>query len=433
VLNRTVSWASLAVIGAIVVGCGSSGGSDKKASTGSGPVPEPAKPVTITFSSWVGSEPDMKRLAAAFHKEHPNITVQFQNVPSEQASQKLTAQIAGGNPPDVAYLDAGTVNAFASRQALVNLDDYLARSKTVKADDFVPAFRTMATYQNSLYGLPLDGESTGLFYRTDLFKAAGIEKPPSTWEEFQADAQKLTNPARKQYGYIVFAPESAYYWYPWLWQAGGQLLSKDGKQVLFNSATAKQAADYYVGLTKYSPKDFLNSNSYDGRIAFASGKVAMYMAGAWFAGTLSGEYPKLKGKWAAAPLPQGAKGCATTIAGDTLVLLANAKNQDAAWKWIEFLSTPENMARWTFDSKDGTTLPPRTKLLESPELTQKKPVLQGFADAMKCGVSNVSANKDWPKIEESLNEELGKAMYGDQTPAQALDAAAEKAKDVLAR
>jgi multiple sugar transport system substrate-binding protein len=433
VLNRSVMWASVAVIGAIAVGCGSSGGTEKKASTGAGPVPEPTKPVTITFSSWVGSQPDMKRLAAQFHQEHPNITVEFQNVPSEQAAQKLTAQIAGGNPPDVAYLDAGSVNAFAARQALVNLDDYVSRSKVVSADDYVPAFKLMAVYDNHMFGLPLDGESTGLFYRTDLFKAAGITKPPATWEEFQADAQKLTNPAKKQYGYIVFAPESAYYWYPWLWQSGGELLSKDGKQVLFNSDKAKQAADYYVGLTKYSPKDFLNSNSYDGRIAFASGKVAMYMAGAWFAGVLGGEYPKLKGKWAAAPLPEGTNGCATTIAGDTLVMLSGGKNQDAAWKWIEFLSSKENMAKWTFGSKDGTTLPPRKSLLESPELTEKKPILKGFADAMKCGVSNVSANKDWPKIEESLTEELGKAMYGDQTPAQALDAAAEKAKDVLDR
>jgi multiple sugar transport system substrate-binding protein len=415
------------------VGCGGGGGSSDQASTGSGPVPEPKKPVEITFSSWVGTQKDMKTLAATFHKEHPNITVKFQNVPAEEASQKLTAQIAGGNPPDVAYLDASNVNDFASRQALVNLDDYLSRSKVTKASDYVDAFKVMNVFENHMYGLPLDGESTGLFYRTDLFKSAGIDKPPTTWEEFQADADALTNPAKKQYGYVVFAPESAYYWYPWLWQNGGELLSKDGKQVLFDSDTAKQAADFYVGLTKNSPKDFLNSNSYDGRVAFASGKVAMYMAGAWFAGTLQGEYPKLQGKWAAAPLPQGSAGCKTTIAGDSLVLLDGAQNHDAAWKWVEFLSKPENMSYWTFGSPNGTTLPPRTALLESAQLTEKKPILKGFADQMKCGVANVIANPKWPKIEESLNEQLGKAMYGEQSPAEALDTAASKAKEILSR
>jgi multiple sugar transport system substrate-binding protein len=441
VLNKRVFRGSSAVLGAILcaVAFAACGGSDDKSSDSkpaaktAGPVPEPKSPVEVSFASWVGGQPDMKRLAAKFHQEHPNITIKFENVPAEEASQKLTTQIAGGTPPDVAYLDASNVNDFASRQAIVNLDDYISRSKIVSANDYVQAFKTTAVFDGHMYGLPLDGESTGLFYRTDLFKAAGIDKPPTTWQEFQADAQALTNPAKKQYGYIVFAPESAYYWYPWLWQNGGQLLSKDGKEVLFNSDAAKQAANYYVGLTKYSPKDFLNSNSYDGRIAFASGKVAMYMAGAWFAGTLNGEYPKLKDKWAAAPLPQGSNGCATTIAGDTLVLLQGGKNKDAAWKWIEFLSKPENMALWTFGSKNGTTLPPRTSLLNSPELTQKKPILKGFADQMKCGVSNVIASPKWPKIEESLNEQLGKAMYGDQTPAQALDAAASDAKEILSR
>ena len=442
VVKNAVSRASLAVIGAIVLpaalvaGCGGGGSSSgDSASKGSGPVPEPSKPVEITFSSWVGVQPAMKKLVAKFHQQHPNITVKLQNVPAESAPQKLTAQIAGGNPPDVAYMDSVNVNDFASRGALVNLDDYTSRSSVVKADDYVDAFKVTAVYDGHMYGLPFDGESTGLFYRTDLFKAAGISKPPTTWDEFLADAQKLTDPAKKQYGTILFAPspESAYYWYPWLWQAGGQLMSKDGKEILFNSPAGKKAAEFYIGLAKYSPKDYLNSNSYDGRVAFARGNVGMYVAGAWFAGTLGGEYPKLKGKWAAAPLPEGSAGCATTIAGDTLVMLSGGKNQDAAWKWMEFLSEPDNMAEWTFGSADGTLLPPRKSLLTSAELVQKKPILKGFADQMKCGVANVIANPKWPKIEEAISEHLGKAMYGDETPDQAVDAAASEAKDLLSR
>ena len=90
-----------------------------------------------------------------------------------------------------------------------------------------------------MWGLPIDGESTGLFYRTDLFKAAGIDGPPTTWDEFQADAEKLTDEAKDQYGYEVFAPEAAYYWYPWLYQAGGDLLSEDGKEIVFDSPEAQ--------------------------------------------------------------------------------------------------------------------------------------------------------------------------------------------------
>jgi multiple sugar transport system substrate-binding protein len=424
--------AAAAVVALLAASCGGDSAEEDQSDTGAGtgPVPEPTEPVTVTFASWVGSQEGMQRLYKKFQEEHPNITIEFQDVPAEEATEKLTTQIAGGNPPDAAYVDASTVASFASRGALVNLDDYIARGDIVDPDDYVEAFKTFATFEDSFYGLPFDGESTGLFYRTDLFEEAGIESPPTTWDEFEATAQALTKSGEQQYGYQVFAPESAYYWYPWLWQAGGTLLSEDGQSVEFNSDVAKEAAEFYVGLTDVSAPDYLNSNSYDGRVAFANGQVAMYMAGAWFAGVLDDEFPDISGKWDAAPLPEGDEGCATTIAGDALVMFEAGKNADAAWKWIEFLSAPENMAEWTFKT-EGTLLPPRQSLLDSPELVEEKPILQGFADAMPCGVSNIVSNPKWPQVEEVLNEQLGRAMYGEVSAAEALDTAAAEAEEIL--
>src|SRR5918997_4771188 len=211
----------------LLAACGGGGGGSPQASESAaqGPVPEPTEPVTITFSSWVGNDKGMKALYKKFQAEHPNITIEFQEVPAEESEKKLTTQIAGGNPPDAAYVDASNVGVFGPRKALVNLESYMSRSDIVDPNDYVEAFKTQATVDGAMYGLPFDGESTGLFYRTDLFEAAGIAEPPKTWEEFTAAAQKLTDPAKKQYGFQVFtpAPESGYYWYPWLWQAGGEL------------------------------------------------------------------------------------------------------------------------------------------------------------------------------------------------------------------
>ena len=423
-LRRTISLLAASSALVLVAACGGGGGGDTTGgaapSTAQGPVPEPTAPVTITFSSWVGQDKGMKALYAKFKTEHPNITVEFQDVPAEESEKKLTTQVAGGNPPDTAYVDASNIATFAPRKALVDLEPYMARSDTSKPADYVDAFKAQATVDGKMFGLPFDGESTGLYYRKDLFEAAGITEPPKTWEEFTADAQKLTDPSKKQYGFQVFAPEAEYYFYPWLWQNGGELLSSDEKTFLMNNDAGKAAADYYVGLAKYSSPDYLNSNSYDARIGFAQGQIGMYMAGSWFAGTLSDEFPKIEGKWATAPLPSGTAGCKTTIAGDALVMFAQGKKQDAAWKWIEFLNEPENMAEWTYKST-GTLLPPRTALLDSPELVQEKPVLKGFADLMKCGVNYNIANKNWPRVTEELNTELGNAMFGKVTPTVALD------------
>jgi multiple sugar transport system substrate-binding protein len=431
-VSRTARILSVvALTGAALAACSTGTPPNTHAGKGQGPVKDPTSPVTVTFSSWVGSDPTMKKFATDFHKLHPNITIKFQNVNADTASQKLTTQIAGGNPPDVAFVNASDTSDFASRQALVNLDDYINRSDVVKADDYVDAFKGFVTYNNSMWGLPIDGESTGLFYRKDLFQAAGITAPPTTWDEFQADAAKLTIPSKHQYGYEVFAPEAAYYWYPWLYQAGGDLLSADGKNVVFDSPEAQKAADFYVNLAKYSPPDYLNSNSYDGRVAFAEGQVGMYMAGSWFAGTLHSEYPKIDDKWGAAPLPDGPAGCKTTIAGDSLIMLNGSKNPDAAWLWMEYLSKPENVATWTYKSPGGTELPPLTSLLNSPDLVKTKPVLKGFAKLMSCGVASTVANPKFPQIEQQLNTELGKAFYGDQTAEQALANAKQKAEQIL--
>ncbi len=395
-------------------------------------IPDPEQPVTITFASWVGE--GLKPFKARFEKLHPNIKIKLQDVPAEQMQDKLTTQIAGGNAPDAAFVDNGTVSAFGTRNALVNLDPYIAKSAAVKPDDYVDAFRKAATVKGSMYGLPFDGESTGLFYRTDLFEQAGIDGPPETWEEFMEAAKKLTNKEKKQYGFAVFAPEATYYWYPWYWQTGARLISEDGKQIAFNGEEGKRAAEFYVDLARnYSPPDLLNSNSWDGRVAFGNGKVGMYVAGAWFAGTLLDEYPKIKGKWATAPLPKD-KQCATTIAGDSLIVFEQSKNKDAAWKWIEFLSAPQNVALWNVGTKQnpGSLLPTRKSLLNDPQVFANNPILQGFAQQMECGVSDPAFdNEQWYQIEEALTENLGKAIYGDIEAADAMDEAALAGQDIL--
>ena len=424
----------LVMIMAFGVACVGSGG-DEGTNSGSDSearvAKEPTEPTTVTFASWVGESPQFKKFAEEFNKEYPNITIEFQNVPAERATDKLTTQVAGGNPPDVAFMDSSAVESFATRNALVNLDGYIEGSDVIVLDDYIEGFKSAAVVDDSLYALPFDGETTGLFYRTDMFEEAGIEEPPATWEEFEAAAAALTDEANKKYGFIVFAPEAYYYWYPWLWQAGGDLLSDDQTEIAFDDEEGQEAAEFYVGLREYSPKDYLNSNSWDGRVAFASGKVGMYMAGSWFGGEMQASFPEINGKWDVAPLPEGPAGCATTLAGDMLGIFSQSENQDAAWLWIEFLSREENMKEWTFGTKTSTLLPPRESLLDDPELGKYNPWLEGFAENMKCAVTNNITEETWPDIEQILNENLGEALYGEMPADEAVIEAGEKGEELL--
>jgi multiple sugar transport system substrate-binding protein len=371
----------------------------------------------------------MKKLIAGFEKKYPNITVQPQLVPQDTATDKVLTQIAGNNAPDVALLDMGAVGEFAQRNALADLSGYIAGSSNIHPNDFVAAWSAANQYQGRFYGLPFDGETTGLFYRTDMFQAAGITSPPKTWAEMAADAKKLTDASKKQYGFEIFAPEAWYYWYPFLYQAGGELVKND--KIVFDSPAAKRSADFYIGLRKYSPPDYFNSNSYDGRVAFANGKVGMYIAGSWFAGVMEDEFPEIHGKWAAAPLPQDKK-CATTIAGDSLMMFDQSKNKDAAWLFLQYLDDPKNVQYYTAGSKTSTELPPLQSLLDDPKTYSKNPVLKGFADMMPCGININIPNPNWYKVEQNvLAAKLGEAVYGKVTPSEALDAAAKEGQPIL--
>ena len=168
-------------------------------------------------------------------------------------------------------------------------------------------------------------------------------------------------------------------------------------------------------------------------MAFAEGQIGMYMAGAWFAGVLDDEFPDIKGKWATAPLPDGPAGCKTTIAGDSLVMFSQTDERATPpGSGSSTCPQPDILADWTYKT-EGTLLPPLKSLLEGDEIVEEKPVLKGFVDLMECGVASTVANPKAPRVEEILNEELAKAMYGEQTADEALDNAAQQAEAILSR
>lgn len=400
-------------------------------------IPEPSEPVTVTWSTWVNTDtPFWQNTIAEFERVHPNITIEIQSVPSsDDMFDRLLAQIAAGNPPDTGYVSDWMTGALAQNEGLIALDDYISKSNIIDIDDYVPAFLEPARVGESQYALPFASETTGLFYRTDRFEEVGLDpnSPPETWEEFQEYAELLTDRENSKYGFAVFATEAAYYFYPWLWQAGGEQLDPaNPDDVIWDSPEGQRAAEFYVNLVNYSPQDLLNATSWDGRVPFANGDVAMYMAGTWFAGTLLTEFPDATGLWAAAPLPQDQR-CATTIAGDHLVIFKATDHPEAAFKWIEWLSAPDNMIGYNLGNPDepGTLLPPRTSLVEDPSLYENRPYLEGFKENMECAFVPEADQPDYFEAEEILTEYLGRAFYGEIDAKTAVIEAAEEAEAAL--
>jgi ABC-type glycerol-3-phosphate transport system substrate-binding protein len=396
------------------------------------------EPVTITFASFNDLEtPFWQSLRDQFQATHPNITVEFQTVPGEELFDKLLAQIATGNPPDAAYVSDWMTGSFAQEGGLAPLDEYVAQSNLIDLEDYVPAFLESSQVGGVQYGLPFASETTGLFYRIDRFEEAGLDpdNPPKTWDEFRAAAEQLTNTAENKYGFAVFAPagEAAYNFLPWLWQAGGQQVSEeDPNDVIWDSPEGQRAAEFYTGLAPYSPPDLLNASAWDARVPFANGDVAMMFAGGWLVGELMTQFPDANGLWAVAPLPTDAR-CATTIAGDHLVVFEGSQNKEAAYKWIEFISRPETMIAYNVGTPEypSALLPPRQSLLDDETLYETRPYMQGFKDNMSCAFVPGFDQPMLFDIEQILGEALGRAFYGEIDGTTAVVESAVEAEALL--
>ena len=308
----------------VLAACGGGGGGDPEpgaSESAAGPVPEPTAPVTITFSSWVGNDKGMKTLYKKFQAEHPNITIEFQDVPAEESEKKLTTQIAGGNPPDAAYVDASNMADFAPRKALVDLDELHQPQRRREARRLRRGLQDLVTVR---------GQDVRAAVRRRVDRPVLPHRPVRGGRHRRArrrpgrssrpTPQKLTDPAKKQYGFAGLRARGGVLLVPLA--VPGRRRPAERRTRRRSCSTATRASRRPSSTSAWpSTRRRTTSTPTPTTAGWRSPRArsAMYMAGAWFAGTLSDEFPKIDGKWATAPLPDGTAGCKTTIAGDALV------------------------------------------------------------------------------------------------------------------
>ncbi|MFL5767683.1 MAG: ABC transporter substrate-binding protein, partial [Actinomycetota bacterium] len=181
--------ATMLVAAACTAGGGDSSSSDEPVTNSSN---VPHTPVTLTM--WVhfsGRELNtLNSIIADFHKQYPWITVKTVGAKNEQETLQA---INSGTPPDVMSTQGpDQVAQFCSSDAWIDLNPYLKADGVDLAKIAPPAATTYTTYQGDQCALPLETDAYGLYYNKDLFAKAGLDGPPKTFAEFEADTKKLT-------------------------------------------------------------------------------------------------------------------------------------------------------------------------------------------------------------------------------------------------
>lgn len=130
------------------------------------------------------------QLLSTYRSVNRNISnLQYHKMDLESYKKDLLHGLAAGNGPDIFMIHNSWMPEFIDKIVPVPEDimtehDFRTNFVDVVADD--------ALIEGSIYGVPLSVDSLALYYNKDILNAAGITRPPQTWEEFDKVVRTLT-------------------------------------------------------------------------------------------------------------------------------------------------------------------------------------------------------------------------------------------------
>ena len=385
----------------------------------SGCAPSESSQQTIQFWA-IGAEGErVAPLVEQFHRLHPDVRVEIQQIPWTAAHEKLLTAFAGDSLPDVCQLGNTWIAEFSAIGALQDLSERVGPDKTVAPQQFFPGVWESNVVDGVPYGVPWYVDTRVLFYRTDLLAAAGFDEPPRHWEQW-LEAMRAVQRRQDPGGHALLMPTNEWE-QPVIFgmQTGAEMLRDDGRFGDFSGKRFGRAFDFYVDVFEegLAPKipNTLVTNIWQ---QFERGEFVFCITGPWnidqFRRRLS---PSMEGKWATAPLPgpEDEYPGASMAGGCSLVLFQSSPRQDAAWQLIEFLTRPEQQVE--FFAASGN-LPSNRAAWDSPQLADD-PYLEAFRVQLEA-TRPLPRVPEWEQIAAKVWVAGEAAINGRVQPAEAL-------------
>ncbi|MBN8941121.1 MAG: ABC transporter substrate-binding protein [Rhizobiales bacterium] len=375
--------------------------------------------------------------AADFEKENPSITLKpiYSGTYQETIVKALTAH-KSGTPPVTSVLLSTDMFTLTDEEAIVPFDDFI-RTDADKAwlKSFFPGFMENSQTEGKTWGIPFQRSTVVLYWNKEAFKEAGLdpEKPPATWAEQVAFAEKLTKrdgANTTQWGLQIPASGFPYWLFQGLTtQAGAILMNSAGNRTAYDAPEVVEALQYWVDLSRKhkvhppgvvewgtTPRDFFER------------KCAMMWT---TTGNLTSVRANAKFPFGVGMLPAGKRRGSPTGGGNFYLSKKVSKaEQEAAFKFIQWITTPERAAKWGIDTGYVAT---RKDSWDTPEM---KAYVAGFPaaavarDQLEFAVAELSTHEN-QRVTKALNDGLQAALTGTKTPEAAMKDAQAEAERIL--
>lgn len=350
--------------------------------------------VTIRFATWDSEETlDLqKKMVEEFNAKNDKVKVVLEAYGAD-FDTKIAAGMGAKDAPDVMYM----WNYPSYKDALEPLDSYIKKEGADYKDNFYDALWNYNKADGKVLGLPVGYTTHVVYYNKKLFDEKGVEYPKAgwTWNDLQETAKKLTDKEKKITGFAFSGKPDPYDFEMYLWSNGASYVDKKGN--LEGHVNSKKSIEVFHMFQDMLKEGSAITTEGSGSTEMKSGKVAMFVNGAWSLGTLKEagidygivELPKFK----------GGKNV-SIVSSSGIAMSKDSKHKKAAFEFMKYWTGEEaNKARIEYE------LPVLKSVVEKENIGED-PVKSVFYSMLEKSNGYTPASfivEDWSTVSENLN------------------------------
>lgn len=388
--------------------------------------------VTLTYARGVDTTGATEVLTEAFEKEHPNINIEFQEMPSDsgdQHDQYVTAFSADSAEIDVFDADVIWPAEFAQADYAMDLDRFIEEDD-IDMDEYFPGPVEAGNFKGKQWAMPKFIDAGVLFYRTDI-----VDDPPETWDELIDSAEDLQGEEGTDFGYLMQGNQyeglvtNAI---EFIGGYGGEVIDDDENVVVDSpeTVTAIEKMQEIVD-SDFVPDNILNFTEIETESSFIEGEAVYARNWPYLqASSEDDEKSEVAGDVDFTTIPAGDDTSASALGGWMSMINKNTEHPKEAWEFVKFMTGEEGQK---ITAIEGGSAPTLSDLYDDEEVKDEGGVLfsdPDFVDVLENAIPR-PVSSIYPEISDIMQIELSKALAGDISAEEAASNMQEKMEDAL--
>ncbi|MGH7255471.1 MAG: ABC transporter substrate-binding protein [Nitrospirales bacterium] len=374
-------------------------------------------PTVLHFVTWKPDHPRVwEEAIARFTAAHPHIQVIREIAPhSSTAYHDLLSQKLKNQDPtvDLFFMDVIWAPEFAAAGWVLPLEGFFPASAQAA---FIPATIEAGTYGGHLYGVPSRIDVGMLYYRTDLLAKYGF-RPPRTWDDLVHQANTIVEgevggqPLLRGYsGQFKQYEGLVCNMLEFIGSYGGRLLTADGQRATLSRPETLEPVRFVRDriIRRLATRAVLTYQESESLNLFIQGNAVFHRN--WpYAWEIANNPSRsaIAGKAGVAALPTFPQGPTTSALGGWLYgLSAYSRHPEAAWQFIEFLSS-EPMQKF-FAVRAGLA-PSRLSLFQDSDVLAANPQFGEQAAVFRAAVARPRTPL-YPAVSHVLQRYFSRAL-----------------------